>query len=125
MEPLATVEDVIARWRPLSTSEQLVAETLIEDASDMIRVRWPDVDARLFVETLRKQTVVRIVAGMVRRALMNRDAEGVEQLSHSTGPFGQSTSFVNPNNNLYLTTDDITALDVVEAAPRVFMGWLV
>lgn len=125
MEPLASVDDVVARWRPLSEAEAVVVETLLSDASNMVRLRWPDIDARIADSAVVADAVVRIVAGMVRRAMLNRGSEGVESGSHTTGPFGDSVKFTNPNNNLFLTADDIRALDPFGGSPRVKMGWLV
>ena len=124
MVPYADVIDVEARWRPLSSAESQVAETLLDDASDMIRVRWPDMDARLQDGGVQQTTLVRVVSGMVRRAMMNRDVEGVTQMQQTTGPFSDGATFANPNNNLYLTADDIRALDVAGFSSRSRMGWL-
>ena len=125
MLPFANTSDVELRWRSLSTSEQPIAETLIDDASDMIRVRWPDIDSRVAGGSVSTTTMVRIVAGMVRRAMMNRDSEGVTQQQQTAGPFSQGATYSNPNNNLYLSADDIRQLDPAGFAPRVKMGWLI
>lgn len=124
MDALADVNDVIARWRPLSPEETSVVETLLEDASDMVRVRWPDIDQRLESGAVSSITVIRIVAGMVRRAMLNRNVEGVTQGSETTGPFTDSQTYSNPNNNLFLSADDIRALDPAGFSPRVKIGWL-
>jgi hypothetical protein len=47
MADLATVADVVARWRPLSTAEVNLATILVGDASRMIRRRWSDIDTRI------------------------------------------------------------------------------
>lgn len=121
---LAIVQDVIDRWRPLSESEQDLAGVLIADASDMIRVRWTDIDTRISNGEVAASTARRIVAGMVRRAMMNRDVEGVTQHTEVAGPYTQAASYANPTNNLYLTADDIRALDPAGFRPRVRNGWL-
>lgn len=120
----ATVEDVEARWRSLSSDERSIADVLLDDASDIIRVRWPEMDARVLSGGISTQTLVRITAGMVRRAMMNRDVEGITQMQETTGPFSNGATYTNPNNNLYLSADDIRALDTDGFSPRVRMGWL-
>lgn len=124
MADFATVADVEARWRPLSDPESAVVETLLADATDIIRVRWGDIDDRVESGAVRNVTLVRIVSAMVRRAMLNRDTEGLTQLQQGTGPFTDGMTFSNPNNNLYLSADDIAALDPYGYSKRSKMGWL-
>jgi len=123
MADLATTTDVANRWRPLSASELTLAAALLADASDIIRVRFPDVDSRISSGALATSTVVRIASGMVRRAMLNRDMEGVTQGSEGVGPFTHSQTFANPNGNLYLTAEDVRTLEGAWS-PQVQMGWL-
>lgn len=120
----ASVVDIAERWRPLSSSEEVRADALITDASDMIRVRWPDVDDRLESGDLRIATLVRIVAGMVKRAMTVGDLTGVSQQSQSAGPFSVNATYANPDANLYLTKDDITLLDGRGFTSTARVGWL-
>lgn len=124
MSALATAQDVADRWRPLTTDEITLVNILLIDASDIVRVRFPDVDARILSGSLAVTTVVRVVAGMVRRAMMNRDTEGITQGSETVGPFAHSQTYANPNGNLYLTADDIRSFEPEGFSPRVRMGWL-
>lgn len=124
MNPFAISQDVANRWRPLTAEELSIVDTLILDASDIIRVRFPDVDARIVSGALAQSTVVRVVSGMVRRAMLNRDSEGITQGSETVGPFAHSQTFANPNGNLYLSADDIRALELDGFSPKVRMGWL-
>lgn len=109
--PFAFWGDVEARWRTLTTAERVVADTLAQDASDMIRDRWSDVDARIAAGSLRASSLTRIVAGMVKRALNVGDAEGLESRSQAAGPFQVSDKFTNPNANLFLQAADVRVLD--------------
>jgi hypothetical protein len=122
MFAFATKTDVAARWRTLSTDESTLVDALLEDASDMIRVRWPDVDERLTAGTLERKTLVRVVSAMVRRAMMNRGSEGVATTNTVAGPFAQNATFTNADGNLYLTAQDI--LDLSVATERSHVGWL-
>lgn len=123
MAALATYQDVEARWRPLTPSETSVAETLLDDASDILRTRWPDVDSRLTSGSLTEATVVRVVATMVKRALMSAGAvEGVESSSQTAGPFAQTVQYANPTGNLYISADEARLFDGGFRQSRV--GWL-
>lgn len=124
MSAFATVLDVAARWRPLSSAEEAIVLTLLDDASDIVRVRYPSIDADLASGVVSSATTTRIVAGMVRRAMINRDTEGITQGSEMVGPFQRSASYANPNGNLYLSNDDLLALDPAGYGGRVTMGWL-
>lgn len=109
--PFADASDVEVRWRPLSPTEMDTAEQLAADASDMIRDRWPDVDERIAAGTLRESSVVRVVAGMVKRAMLNPGSEGVASQSQATGPFSVTNQYANPMANLYLNAEDVRLFD--------------
>ncbi len=109
--PFATAQDVEDRWRTLTPEETAVADVLIVDASDIIRTRWPDVDARVASSgALTAGSLLRVVANMVKRAMINAGTEGLESRSQGAGPFSVSDKFANPNANLYLTSEDIRLL---------------
>lgn len=122
MAAFATTGQVAARWRALTAAELSLIAVLLDDASDMIRVRWPDIDDRIVAETVSADTLVRIVSGMVRRAVMNRATEGVGQTSVTAGPFSQQMTLTNTDGNLYLTAQDIA--DLTDSTHRARMGWL-
>lgn len=122
--PFATYVDVEARWRTLSDSEQDIADQLAADASGMIRDRWADVDARIAAETLDGDSVIRVVAGMVKRAMLNADAEGLESQTRVAGPFSLNSKFANPMSNLYFTAADILVFEPESSRTTVHVGWL-
>lgn len=108
--PFATASDVAARWRTLTSEESARASVLAEDASDMIRARWPDVDDRVTAGTLSALSLTRVTANMVKRAMIVGDSEGLESRSEAAGPFNYSDKFANPNANLYFTAEDVRLL---------------
>lgn len=67
----ASVQDVEARFRPLSNEEVLVAETLIDDAWWMILGRRPNIETNIDDGSVLEANVIRIIASMVRRVLLN------------------------------------------------------
>lgn len=109
--PFATAADVADRWRTLTPAEENTADTLAADASDMIRSRWPDVDDRIAAGALTALSLTRVVANMVKRAMIVGDNEGLESRSETAGPFSVSDKFTNPNANLYFTAEDVRLLD--------------
>lgn len=124
MAAFATPADVEARWRPLTSAEQLVAATLLGDASGMVRARWTDVDARLASGALTADDVTRVVANMVKRAMINGPTEGVEQQSQGAGPWNLTQKFANPNANLYFTAEDVRLFEPEGYNRMAFVGWL-
>ncbi|MDB5716446.1 MAG: hypothetical protein JWO15_3843 [Sphingomonadales bacterium] len=109
--PFATATDVAARWRTLTSDEQKVANQLALDASDMIRSRWPSVDSRIGSGALTAASLTRVVASMVKRAMMNGEVEGIASRAQAAGPFSKTDTYANPNANLYFTAEDIRLLD--------------
>lgn len=101
----ATVDDLAARWRVLSDSERRQAETLLDDASDLIRAECPTyVDAG-------RSTLKRITCAIVKRAMLaGGDAAGISQSSQTAGPFTESLTYANPAGELYLTNAERTSL---------------
>lgn len=122
--PYATPYDVEIRWRTLTDSEREVVSVLIDDAANIIAGRWPDISTRVFNGEIPEATLIRVISGMVRRAMMNRGSEGVTQTQATAGPFSTGATYTNPNNNLYLTADDIRDLDSFGFRGRSRMGWL-
>ena len=90
----------------------------------MIRSRWSDVDARITNGALTAESVKRVVATMVKRAMIVGANEGLESFSEGTGPFNHSGKFANPNANLYFTAEDLRLFEPEEFAGRAVMGWL-
>lgn len=123
-DPFATHTDVESRWRPLTDAEDAIADQLAIDASEMIRERWSDVDDRVTAGSLAADTLTRIVAQMVKRAMISADAEGLDSRSETVGPFAVSQKYANPNGNLYFSANDIATLDGTGFTSRSRVGWL-
>lgn len=123
-DPFATHTDVEARWRPLSTAEDAIADQLCIDVSNMIRERWGDVDSRIATGSLLPETLTRITALAVKRAMVSADTEGLESRAQTAGPFSLSDKFSNPNANLYFTAADIELLDGYGFTARSRVAWL-
>ena len=103
--PFATVDDLAARWRVLTDSEKRQAETLLDDASDLIRAECPRyADASLL-------TLKRIACAIAKRSMLaGADAAGISQSSQTAGPFTESLTYANPAGDLYLTNAEKRSL---------------
>lgn len=104
--PFATVDDLEDRWRPLTPTEQALAETKLLDASQLIL----DEDRRGVLDNLTAPTLtlIGIVCAMVKRAMPGADDDdgagpGVTQFSQTMGTFTEQRTFANPTADLYLT----------------------
>jgi hypothetical protein len=124
MVDFASYGDVAARWRPLSIAEIEIADMLCADASDMIRARWPDVDARIDSGALAASSVTRVVAGMVKRAMLVGPNEGVESSTQTAGPFSTSAKYANPTGALFFGQEDIRLFEPESFVRRAVNGWL-
>lgn len=103
-EPFATVSDLEARWRPLTPEETTRAETLLGDASALIRDLAKTVDQRIVDEELDPATPRAIACAVVKRVMQSpADFDGVTQAQRTAGPFQQGVTFANPSGDLYLT----------------------
>lgn len=107
--PFAYSDDVAARWRPLSTAEQAIADVRCEDASVVIRARFPGIDSQVEGGTVDQAAVRMVCANMAIRAMVAPN-DGVSQESETVGPFGRSQTYANPLRNVFLTAADITAI---------------
>jgi hypothetical protein len=107
--PFASHEDVEYRWRPLTPAEQDIADVLAEDASAVIRARFPGIDAQITSGAVDADVVTLVAAGMVKRAMIAPD-DGVAQQSEGMGPYSQSRTFANPMRNVFLTAADLVLI---------------
>jgi hypothetical protein len=107
--PFASSQDVADRWRPLTSAEATVADTLVADASALIRARFPGIDAQVASGGVDAQVLTAITANMVKRALI-APADGITQQSEAMGPYSQSQTFANPLGNVFLTAAEMTLI---------------
>ncbi len=104
-KPFAQVGDLEARWHALTGAERTRAETLLQDASDMIRTTCPQ------WHTAKPATLKRIACMAVKRAMQaGPDMSGVTQSTQTAGSYSESLSYANPAGDLYLTTSEKEAL---------------
>lgn len=76
----ATIDDVEARFRPLTAAEQVNAETFLDDAWWLLLGRLPNLEANLTAGTVSTENAVRVVASMVVRILRNPEGKSEESI---------------------------------------------
>lgn len=119
-DPFATVTDLEVRWRHLTPDEATQAVALLGDASVMIRVESPGIDARILAGDLDPDAPLQVVCRMVKRAMQGpEDLVGVTTMQDTAGPFSHSLSFANPAGDLYLSKADRKMLGM--SRQRAFM----
>lgn len=111
MEAFATVEQLEAGWRPLSSDEQAVAAELLDRATAqlmaMLAERGIAVDGSDEVQAVNLRTVC---CNMVRRSMASYGAEGVQSMSQTVGSTSASVTWGNPDGAFYLSRLDRQAL---------------
>ncbi len=115
MAAFATADDLGNRWKEFDGAEANRANTLLADASLLLRQWFPDLDARIESGSLDVGIPLMVVCAMVKRAMIASGREGVtySQESENYGSFGHQSglTFKNPEGNLYLTTAERGLLD--------------
>jgi hypothetical protein len=138
-QPWTTPDQVIDRWLgpgkfPVKDEQTAV---LIGDAEDTILSEFPDVDARIAANSLRVETVRKVVARMVIRQL--RNPEGRRQTSRVSGPYTDAITYAGDDlGEMTLTDDDrreltaratgrrqvFSVYPVSRTTPPVSDGWI-
>ena len=103
---VVTVQDVADRWRTLTPDEEKLAAALLGDASGIIRAQYPGIDATVDAGALPNANVAAVVAGMVKRAMILGENEGVKSDTETVGPFSLSRQYQTAVSALGLTDTD-------------------
>lgn len=110
MEAFATVEDLEAGWRNLSSDEEETAEILLQRASAYLASLMCRggivIDVADEIQTMNLTTVT---CNMVRR-VMDAPSGGASSITQGIGETNASVSFSNPDASLYLSKSDMLAL---------------
>lgn len=104
----ATIEDLQAGWRTLTSTEQLRATTLLGRASDMLSAMVDVTNGDQSQAALLKG----VCCSMVQRAMTSTNLFGVSQTAQTAGPYSESMTFANPSGDMYLTSTEKRLLGV-------------
>lgn len=108
----ATVDDLEARWRPLTAAEQDRAEILLDDAgvflSALVAVDPVDEEQAAILKMVSCSMVQRVMSADV-------DTVGVSQTSMTAGSYTQSFTYSNPSGDFYLTAMEKRLLGIASS----------
>lgn len=105
--PLATISDYTDLFGALSITRQTTAKALLRRASQLIRDRWPDIDASIAAGTVPRNSVALAVLNMVSRVMRNPAGLRAE----TTGPFSRTYDATASSGYLTLSDADIALID--------------
>jgi hypothetical protein len=103
--PLAAIGDVAGQYGTLTPAQESLTGWLLRAASQMVRARFPNIDAQLAAGTLDRDVVALAVTNMVLRVL--RNPGGLR--SETVGPFSRSWD-TRVAAGLLVITDDEAAM---------------
>lgn len=115
MEPFATVEDLTALWRSVTSEEQNRAKTLLQIVSDCLREAARQVGKNLdamisevpHLESVAKSVTVDVVA---RTLMTSTNQEPMTQFSQSAGGYSASGTFLVPGGGLFIKRSELARL---------------
>lgn len=108
----ASADDIAARWRPLTGSEEDVAETHLGDAWVMLR-RKPglgDVATRYSSDDDLKAETVRVLCAAVTRLMQNPEGHKQESRAIDDASRGWTIGDSRADGHLYFTDDELDSL---------------
>jgi hypothetical protein len=115
MTALATVDDLISLWRPISPEEQTRAEALLPIVSDRLRLEaekvGKDIDMMIIDSVAYGNVVKSVTVDIVARTLMTSTSqEPMTQYSQSALGYTVSGTFLTPGGGLFIKRDELKAL---------------
>lgn len=124
----ATVQDVAALWRPLTTDEATRAEALIPIVCDSLRYEADKVgkDLDQMVEdcqalaSIAKSVTVDVVA---RTLMTSTDQEPATQFSESALGYSVSGTYLVPGGGLFIKKSELARLGLKRQRRRVIDLW--
>jgi hypothetical protein len=110
--PLATVGDYIDLFGPLPAARQTVVKALMRRASELVRDRYPGIDARITAGTVAANSAAMAVMNMAARVM--RNPAGLR--SETIGPISKSYDTDASSGWLTFTDADAALIDPTTTA---------
>lgn len=106
----ATVADLEARWRDLTTDEEAQAAVLLDDATAYLQA-LVEVDTE---DETQAANLKMVCCNMVKRAMTSAasDAFGVTDATATMGPFTQRVAYANPSGDMYVLKSERILLGI-------------
>lgn len=124
MADFATLNDVIAMFRPLTPEETARTTTMLPVVSDSLRVeaekRGKDLDAMVSASAAYANVVKSVTVDVVARLLMTPTNEApMTQYSQSALGYSVSGSFLVPGGGLFIKNSELARLGLRRQIGRV------
>lgn len=128
MSNFATIEDINALWRPLSTAEATRAGALLPVVSDSLRMEAHKVGKNLddmieenpYLATVAKSVTVDVVA---RTLMTSTDSEPMTQMTESALGYSFSGSYLVPGGGLFIKKSELSRLGLRKQRIGVIDLW--
>ncbi len=115
MNPVG-VADLEARWRPLTSQQQITAQACLDDAWAILNTRLTTLQQRLTDGDILRGTVVAVVCAMALRVLRNPDGKVSETIDDYTYRRSDAVS----DGRLYVADDELALLGPNQGAGGAF-----
>lgn len=107
----ATTADIVSRWRPLTSAEETVATTRLEDAWRKLKRDIPDLESRMVGNADLTADAVRVLADAVIRVLQSNARGGLRKGSVGVDDGSSSWELDSSiRSDLYFTDEEYTDL---------------
>jgi hypothetical protein len=116
----ATVDDVIALYRPLTSDEVVKTESLLPVISDRLRYEAEkvglDLDAKIEANPVLANVARSVTVDIVARTLMTPTTAGgygpMTNMTQSAGGYSVGGTFLNPGGGLFIKNSELQALGI-------------
>lgn len=112
MTPFATIEQFEAFWKPLEGADETRAETLLELASNRLRVIGSnvgvDIDAKAEASGAYASVLSWVVMEATKRAMLTpTDSPPANSIQQTAGPYSENIVFTNPAGDLWFKKSEL------------------
>lgn len=123
MTNFATVDDLIARWKPLDATQIAQAETILTDCSSQLRVyahnRGLDLDAMIEAYEPLRDVAREVTVSVVKRYMCNNtDGPAMSQISQSALGYSMSGTYLVPGGGLFIKNAELRSLGIIKQRCR-------
>ena len=128
MSNFATIEDIVALWRPMTTAETTRATALLPVVSDSLRMEADKVGKNLddmieqnpWLESVAKSVTVDVVA---RTLMTSTNQEPTTQFSESALGYSVSGTYLVPGGGLFIKKSELARLGLRRQRMGVIDLW--